>query len=312
MENDNDGNGTNLQTMWTPMDTKKENETKNMSKPEMLQPILEQGKTKTCTGCHKTKTLNHFNKDKKGKYGKGAKCTECRKIENKQRYKDNKNKIKENVKNYYEKNKKEINEKRKESSREYTKKYYNENKEKCIEKTKEWRKKNKKHIKKYDKKYKKTNKEKIKKIKHEWDMKNVEHNKIEQQKRTRRLPERVWATHSLYGHKRNGCEIKITIDELEQIAKNTKNCEYCGHELIYRAKQKNDRKYIPTLDRIDIENEIRLDNIQILCIICNTTKLNRTHKEFIEYYKNLSKKFNDGDNKNATLELATNGDNKNE
>ena len=47
----------------------------------------------------------------------------------------------------------------------------------------------------------------------------------------------------------------------------------------------------PTLDRVNNENILTLDNTWIICSRCNATKHNRTMKEFINYCTMISDKF---------------------
>jgi hypothetical protein len=47
----------------------------------------------------------------------------------------------------------------------------------------------------------------------------------------------------------------------------------------------------PTLDRLGNENEIRSDNILILCYQCNATKRDRSLKEFLEYCRAVATRF---------------------
>jgi hypothetical protein len=43
----------------------------------------------------------------------------------------------------------------------------------------------------------------------------------------------------------------------------------------------------PILDRINNETVLRLDNVEIICWKCNSTKLNRTKEEFYEYCRDV-------------------------
>ena len=68
------------------------------------------------------------------------------------------------------------------------------------------------------------------------------------------------------------------------MGKATTHCPYCGVELDWqRGLGKGGRDSSPSLDRINNEKELRLDNIEIICHRCNSTKYNRTKKEFIDY-----------------------------
>ena len=95
----------------------------------------------------------------------------------------------------------------------------------------------------------------------------------------------VFARQAIYHHKHRGYSMKISISELEELAKITKTCKYCGKELIYNIGIRNKKNWFdgPSLDRLNNEKEIRLDNIQIICGKCNVTKQDRTNEEFIDY-----------------------------
>lgn len=112
---------------------------------------------------------------------------------------------------------------------------------------------------------------------------------------------KLWYANVVKSHKRDGCEIKFTFDELNSLIQTTTHCKYCESELDYTTTYGN-RKTIPkenhpTLDRIGNEKLMTLDNVEIICWKCNTTKLNRTEKEFYDYCKRicivLSKKYGD-------------------
>jgi 5-methylcytosine-specific restriction endonuclease McrA len=77
---------------------------------------------------------------------------------------------------------------------------------------------------------------------------------------------------------------------LETLAKASTYCPYCGTELGW-IKARVDRSDIPTLDRIDNENEVRIDNIEIICNRCNRAKGNMTKNEFIQFCRMVSDKF---------------------
>lgn len=108
---------------------------------------------KVCTKCDEEKILDDFDLSKNGKYGRSAKCKECRK----KYYQQNKNKILKNQRETYLKNKDVINKRNKkyqeqnvDKIKEYQKKYRDENKGKAKIYNKEYRKNNKKEL--YEKK----------------------------------------------------------------------------------------------------------------------------------------------------------------
>jgi hypothetical protein len=48
----------------------------------------------------------------------------------------------------------------------------------------------------------------------------------------------------------------------------------------------------PSVDRLSNSDILTVNNIQIICRRCNTTKLDRTMEEFVDYCKMVAKKFN--------------------
>jgi len=103
-------------------------------------------------------------------------------------------------------------------------------------------------------------------------------------------PYRIWVITTLSNHRKKGCKINISTDDLEKLAKTTKKCIYCNKKLIFQYGKGLNRN-TPSLDRINNGNEINLNNIQIICHECNSTKRGRTHKEFVEYSRNIVRKF---------------------
>jgi len=106
-------------------------------------------------------------------------------------------------------------------------------------------------------------------------------------------PHRYWAMNSLSRHKLKGYIVKITIDELEKLAKQTQRCPICGFLIKwgYGSKQKRAASNSPSLDRMDKNKILTIKNIQILCYHCNAVKRTKTMKGFIEYCKMVANKY---------------------
>jgi 5-methylcytosine-specific restriction endonuclease McrA len=73
-----------------------------------------------------------------------------------------------------------------------------------------------------------------------------------------------------------------------------KKCVDCGSTLtgsncVYRGG--GPRPNGPSMDITGADKNMSSNNIQILCHSCNATKWNRTHEEFINYCKMITKKF---------------------
>lgn len=114
----------------------------------------------------------------------------------------------------------------------------------------------------------------------------------------RKNPKRYWAANCLRSHSKYGIDIKISIDDLANLAHTSTHCRICKTELDYGVGNKDGKMQpnSPTLDRINNENVITNENIWIICSRCNATKLDRTLSEFIDYCQYIV------DNKTQLLE----------
>ncbi len=148
------------------------------------------------------------------------------------------------------------------------------------------------------------NKEKMKQQSREWREKNPERAKEHYRRARERHPEnlknwirknpiRYWVNESIRHHKRKGYEVKMSKAEIEEIAKKTLNCPYCGIEIDYSPLKGKVAKNSPSLDRINNGNLMTEKTTQIICQKCNKTKSDRTHLEFIGYCEQITRKFKD-------------------
>ena len=103
-------------------------------------------------------------------------------------------------------------------------------------------------------------------------------------------PYAVWALNVIGGHKRNGYNVLFNSVALATYAKTITNCEYCSQELNWQNLSKITNA-TPSLDRIDNEQNIDLQHVQIVCYECNRSKSNRTLEEFRQYCRNIYGKF---------------------
>jgi len=124
---------------------------------------------------------------------------------------------------------------------------------------------------------------------------NREEIKIKKRRWVCEHPKLTWCQNTIHGHKRRGYLIKISSTELYELIKNVEYCELCDEKLNWEYGNKNGVPVYnsPSLDRKNNENYVDKNNIMILCNKCNSTKLNRTFKEFVEYCKDISEKFGD-------------------
>lgn len=104
-------------------------------------------------------------------------------------------------------------------------------------------------------------------------------------------PRKLWAQMCMGNHKRNGFTMILTRHELAEMALKTDKCAICDVTLEWGYLTGKFQRNSPSLDRIDNEQIITKDNVQILCSYCNRTKLARTMSEFIAYCKYVAKKF---------------------
>ena len=124
-------------------------------------------------------------------------------------------------------------------------------------------------------KYYKDNKKEIREYQKEWSKKNRYIN---------------WARNTLRSHKTRNYIVEITINELTKVAKQIHYCPLCNTKLDWEVGT-GFNSNSPTLDRTNNEKILTLSNTQIICHSCNTTKHNRTMKEFIEYCEMIVNKF---------------------
>lgn len=105
-------------------------------------------------------------------------------------------------------------------------------------------------------------------------------------------PKRLWCSRTIRSHERNGFVVNITLNELDKYVESKDYCEFCGVKLDYGRKADGKiHSNSPALDRRNNEDVINLNNINILCYNCNSTKRTRTMDEFIMYCNMIVEKF---------------------
>ena len=95
-----------------------------------------------------------------------------------------------------------------------------------------------------------------------------------------------WLKNSLQRHYKKGYGVSVTETELKTNMDIT-HCNICGKELKRGRNKKTSRNAAPSLDRINNETNMTLDNTQIICNECNVMKCNRTMDEYIQYLKTI-------------------------
>jgi len=101
---------------------------------------------------------------------------------------------------------------------------------------------------------------------------------------------RQWCYRTREKHKRIGYDVQLSSDDLFKIIKNINNCEICGCLLEWWPTGKASNES-PTLDRLNNEQCINENNIQVLCLKCNTMKHNNTIPELINWCELVLSKY---------------------
>jgi hypothetical protein len=83
---------------------------------------------------------------------------------------------------------------------------------------------------------------------------------------------RRWSRHTISEHRRRGYIVNFSIDWLEEKTKSSSTCNLCGIALDWRDKKGMYNKSSPTLDRRNNENELNINNVDIICYSCNSSK----------------------------------------
>ena len=185
---------------------------------------------KVCGKCKTEKEETEFNKFKHSKDGFSWSCKSCIKVYKKEYYNLNKKFVDDKNKKWRDNNK--------EHSKEYRKKYYKLNKEYCDEKNKKWSNENKELVKDYNKKYRIKNKEKIK----EYKKKYIEENKENIRKRYNKWEKNRRKTDYLFRLKQNLRSRTRGAFKNKGYSKNTKTQDMLGVDWEV-AKQHIERQF---------------------------------------------------------------------
>lgn len=99
-------------------------------------------------------------------------------------------------------------------------------------------------------------------------------------------PQKAWAINTLKNHKRRGFVIDVDAEKLIEHARTVTHCPVCGRKIEWGGHERN-RMLSPSLDRINGDRTIRLDNIQITCVQCNVGKGDGDVESFVSFCKNV-------------------------
>lgn len=107
----------------------------------------------------------------------------------------------------------------------------------------------------------------------------------------RKHPIKTWCMQVRKSHKNNGFIISISNEELYSYILQHMQCEICGKPFDFTPFKGRATKDSPSLDRKYNEQEIRLDNIMMLCNDCNRKKGDMPFDKYIIYCYSIWNKF---------------------
>ena len=111
------------------------------------------------------------------------------------------------------------------------------------------------------------------------------------QKYHRKNPKRAFCTDTVGRHRRWGYTVEITPKELYEKIKDVEKCPVCGMPIDWTYGNKGGYPNLesPSLDIIDPKGTMNINNVQILCFLCNTAKGTTEMGEFIKNYQDYIK-----------------------
>lgn len=99
-------------------------------------------------------------------------------------------------------------------------------------------------------------------------------------------PNKYRAKQTLSKHKRKGCVVEISSQDVELMLDAATHCPICGRKLTTELGIGNNDTS-PSLDRKNNENTMNKSNVWIICSKCNMMKGEQTMKEFINHCKKI-------------------------
>lgn len=174
----------------------------------------------------------------------------------------------------------------------YDKQYHKDNKTRISNRSKAYYQLHKEEIKERTKKYAKDHHDEALIAKRAYNARNKDKIKESKLQYKFKHPHKIWSQRSFAAHKQKNHTMLFTVDELEELAKNTVRCNICGIELDwYSSKKGTIHNNSPTLDRINNEKVLLLEDVWIVCMRCNVMKNSMTFDEYIEHCRMVVDKF---------------------
>jgi hypothetical protein len=218
---------------------------------------------KVCTKCKKEKGDSEF-------YSKGLVCILCNKAYQKEYRLLNKDRIKKRDAQYYILNSDHI--------KERSKNRYDNNTDEILNKQKDYYMRNHIWIDRRNKNYRDLHKEESSLYFKEYRLKHLNERTL----LAKRIRQDNWIYISLDKHKRNGIDIRTTQEEIVS-SNDIEHCYICGCGLII-GQDKTSRNS-PTLDRLNNELFMDVNNTKVVCHSCNVMKGERSILEYLLYLK---------------------------
>lgn len=127
-----------------------------------------------------------------------------------------------------------------------------------------------------------------------YGQKNKDILRAQRQKRRQEYPYESWSYRTKCNHAGKGFTLLMTLEDIMNLAQKSTHCEICGDMFDWFATREKGSicTNSPTLDRVNNETTLTLQNVQIICSRCNLTKSDRTMTEFIDYCRLVVKRFN--------------------
>jgi len=113
---------------------------------------------------------------------------------------------------------------------------------------------------------------------------------LEEKRKFNNSPQKKWAMRTRSSHQQKYL-VQMSSAEIALMAFRTPYCPFCGKGLDYDINADREVADKPSLDRTDNGIIMNTDNTQIICFKCNTTKSNRTMKQFVDYCTAIAHKY---------------------